>query len=163
VSTRQVRSSICDYCTERDAGSESLPAPGNAVCRPQNRKGYLSRFLLAAVILMTVSAAAALIYVFEPAQFQRVPLCLFNKLTGLQCPACGATRATHHLLHGNFASAFRLNPLVFVFYPILGYGLLSEILELVAGITLPAIRFSRAGAWTIAACVVAFTILRNIL
>jgi len=40
-----------------------------------------------------------------------LPVCLFRELTGLLCPGCGSLRAAHELLHGNIASALRLNPL----------------------------------------------------
>lgn len=45
-----------------------------------------------------------------------VPLCLFHKFTGLDCPLCGCTRAFHAICHGDVAQAFGLNifsPLIF--------------------------------------------------
>jgi Protein of unknown function (DUF2752) len=40
--------------------------------------------------------------------------CPFRTLTGWWCPGCGLTRATHHLLHGDLAQAFRFNAFVVV-------------------------------------------------
>ena len=37
--------------------------------------------------------------------------CPFKLLTGLPCPLCGLTRACFALLHGDWVSALRLNPL----------------------------------------------------
>ena len=38
--------------------------------------------------------------------------CPFRAATGWWCPGCGLTRATHHLLHGDIATALRFNALV---------------------------------------------------
>lgn len=35
-----------------------------------------------------------------------LPRCPFNWATGLLCPACGGTRMTYDLMHGDFAAAF---------------------------------------------------------
>ncbi len=40
--------------------------------------------------------------------------CPFLMLTGWQCPFCGGTRLGSALLHGDIASAFAYNPVVFV-------------------------------------------------
>jgi len=37
--------------------------------------------------------------------------CLFHKITGLPCPACGSTRAVISFLSGNFIEAISINPL----------------------------------------------------
>ena len=58
------------------------------------------------------AAGAAVLFYFPPEQVRFFPRCAFNALTGLQCPGCGGLRATHQLLHGNFAVAWQLNPLV---------------------------------------------------
>jgi Protein of unknown function (DUF2752) len=42
------------------------------------------------------------------------PGCTFHALTGLPCVTCGATRATIHFFHGQFAAAWNWNPLVFL-------------------------------------------------
>ncbi len=38
-------------------------------------------------------------------------LCIFKNVTGYPCPACGSTRATILLLHGQFFDSIMLNPL----------------------------------------------------
>ena len=40
------------------------------------------------------------------------PVCQFHRLTGLNCPGCGMTRALYALLHGNFSTALRDNALL---------------------------------------------------
>lgn len=41
-----------------------------------------------------------------------VPSCVFQGLTGLPCPTCGATRSIVHLAHGDIAASFGMNPLI---------------------------------------------------
>ena len=51
-----------------------------------------------------VAAGAAWMAVFfvDPAMQSFLPPCLFHAFTGLYCPGCGATRALHRLVHGDF-------------------------------------------------------------
>jgi hypothetical protein len=63
-------------------------------------------------------SAGGMLYWFDPAEVHFLPLCTFHALTGLYCPGCGATRAVHHLLHGDLAGAFAMNPLMIVSAPI---------------------------------------------
>jgi hypothetical protein len=41
-------------------------------------------------------------------------LCLIKQLSGVACPACGTTRATHALLLGHVSESLMTNPLGFV-------------------------------------------------
>ena len=70
-----------------------------------------------ALSAICVSAAAAVLYRFDPSTAGFYPHCLFHDLTGLQCPGWGTTRALHHLLHGDVAGALRLNAMLFVVVP----------------------------------------------
>jgi hypothetical protein len=45
-------------------------------------------------------------------------VCLFKNVTGIPCPACGSTRATIQLLHGEFLNSILINP----------FGILTNIL-----------------------------------
>ncbi|HPE38656.1 MAG TPA: DUF2752 domain-containing protein [Bacillota bacterium] len=47
--------------------------------------------------------------------------CPFKKLTGLPCPACGATRAYVSALHLDFAKAFYYHPLFPILLPMCYY------------------------------------------
>ncbi len=40
------------------------------------------------------------------------PPCLFHRMTGLNCPGCGGTRAISAMLRLDFAAAFWYNPLI---------------------------------------------------
>lgn len=57
-------------------------------------------------------AGAAYVAVQDPAEGGVFVPCPFRTLTGWWCPGCGLTRATHHLLRGQLADAFRFNLLV---------------------------------------------------
>jgi hypothetical protein len=57
-----------------------------------------------------VAAAAALVYLFDPASTAFYPSCPLRALTGLLCPLCGGLRAAHELLHGRVLDAVALNP-----------------------------------------------------
>lgn len=57
-------------------------------------------------------AGAAYVAVQDPADGGVFLPCPFRTLTGWWCPGCGLTRATHHLLRGQFVDAMRFNLLV---------------------------------------------------
>ena len=70
-------------------------------------------FVPAAIGLFVVAAlvVSGTVFFFDPATHHFFPGCTFHKLTGLNCPGCGATRSLHALLHGNFLTALRDNAL----------------------------------------------------
>ena len=45
--------------------------------------------------------------------------CIIYKITGLECPGCGITRAIVEISKGNFSKALEYNALCFSVYPIL--------------------------------------------
>ena len=88
--------------------------------------------------------------------------CVFNKITGLQCPGCGATRMAMALAKFQFVAAFKYNAFLFITGPfILGSIIFNEV------------RFVRtgqrpSGKWGIAMIVMLilaliYGVLRNIL
>lgn len=64
-----------------------------------------------------IIAGAAYLFFFEPGKTGFFPACPFRSLTGFTCPGCGTTRALHQILHGHFATAFTLNPLLLLSIP----------------------------------------------
>jgi hypothetical protein len=76
------------------------------------------------IIWSMLLAGAAYLFVFEPGKSGFFPACPFRLLTGFTCPGCGSTRAMHEILHGHFASAFMLNPLLLLAIPFLLFALL---------------------------------------
>ncbi len=67
-----------------------------------------------AAIILAVTAAgiAATVFFFNPSAHKFYPVCQFHRLTGLNCPSCGMTRALYALLHGDFSTALRDNALL---------------------------------------------------
>ncbi|MEO9236781.1 MAG: DUF2752 domain-containing protein [Jatrophihabitantaceae bacterium] len=58
------------------------------------------------------------LYLFNP-NTSRIPLCPLHAMTGLWCPLCGVTRASHALLHGQLGTALQDNLLFVLALPLL--------------------------------------------
>lgn len=66
---------------------------------------------VAGVLLLGAIAGLLLIALKDPRTHGLGVLCPSRRFLGIYCPGCGTTRATYDLLHGEFARAFRSNPL----------------------------------------------------
>jgi hypothetical protein len=66
----------------------------------------------------TALAALPVLYNVDPSS-THLPLCPLHAVTGLNCPLCGATRATYALLHGQLSTALHDNALYVVALPFL--------------------------------------------
>jgi Protein of unknown function (DUF2752) len=67
----------------------------------------------------------------------RFGICIFHKMTGLECPLCGMTRAFYAISHGHFAQAIHFNAFSLALYFLLVGLLLRDSLQLLAGIRIP--------------------------
>jgi len=115
--------------------------------------------ILVAVVFLL--AATPLLYFFAPEQHRFYPRCLFHSLTRWQCPGCGGLRAAHHLLHGDLAGAWRLNPLVVGLIPFVAvWGLIFAVTQDGAYRILKLCGKPRL-LWGLLGVVVLFGILRN--
>ncbi|UQX88333.1 DUF2752 domain-containing protein [Jatrophihabitans telluris] len=76
---------------------------------------------LPAVPLVTAGTAvlASVGLYFVNPNTTHVPLCPFHAVTGLNCPLCGATRATYALLHGDVVTALHDNAVYVLGLPLL--------------------------------------------
>lgn len=93
-----------------------------------------------------------------------MPGCFFRKLTDLECPGCGMTRATYAVLHGRFADAFRLNPVGMILFPLAMIGLGLEILGWVRGKAVyPRLSVGKWGSIAIAAILIIWWVVRNVI
>ena len=72
----------------------------------------LARVARGAPLGFAVAGLAALpvIYLANP-NANHVPMCPLHAFTGLDCPLCGATRATYALMHGQLGTALGDNAL----------------------------------------------------
>lgn len=77
---------------------------------------HLHRGHLAAAI--AGGAALAVVGLVDPSRHTLGPPCPLKVLTGLDCPMCGATRATHQLLRGDVAAALDFNALYVALLPV---------------------------------------------
>lgn len=108
-----------------------------------------------------LAVGAAILFWFDPARHAFYPVCLFHRVTGLDCPGCGGLRALHQLLHGQLLEAFRLNPIVVTAIPLVGWlGIRSWINRRRGG---------RAGQtsvlwviWVLVVLLVVFAVARNL-
>lgn len=60
-------------------------------------------------LLALALAAGAAAVVFITRLLGGIRLCPFNRITGLNCPGCGNTRALLALLHGRFGESIKYN------------------------------------------------------
>lgn len=101
-------------------------------------------------------------YRFNPAHYS-FPKCPFLVLTGWKCAGCGSQRALHHLLHGNFYAAFKLNCLLVIALP---YLLLGYTIEYTSwGKTKTALRqvfYGQRAMLTVLMVILSFWVLRNL-
>jgi hypothetical protein len=131
--------------------------PVNANAHPVGRVRLLNATMLALVVVLV-----GLLWWFDPAQ-AGLPLCTFHAMTGFDCPGCGATRATHELLHGRLLAAWRYNSLWVVLLPLAVYMALSEFRVLRGGRPLPGDLARQRTFWlSVGAVAIVFAIVRNL-
>ncbi|MGH9208906.1 MAG: DUF2752 domain-containing protein [Acidimicrobiales bacterium] len=83
------------------------------------------------------------------------PICPFRLLTGWNCPACGALRMTHDVLHGDLAAAITDNVFLLVGIPVLAGWILLRRRRQEALLPIPAVV-------TLVLAAIAWTVLRNL-
>ncbi len=123
---------------------------------------HKDRALLVSVIVLLLAFAAYQLRQDGGAGW--MPGCFFRKLTDLECPGCGMTRATYAVLHGRFADAFRLNPVGIILFPLAMIGLGLEILGWVRGKAVyPRLSVGKWGSIAIAAILIIWWVVRNMI
>lgn len=80
--------------------------------------------------------------------------CPFRAVTGLWCPLCGGLRAAADLTHGAVAASLSSNMLVVP-------TVVVAVFAWLAWVSGRRVQPHRAALWTVAALVVAFTLVRN--
>lgn len=91
-----------------------------------------------------------------------LPRCVFREATGYLCPGCGSGRATHSLLHGRLALAWRCNPLFVIALPLMTAGLVNEAVRAARGRPLWRWRMPGRLLLAIVVVVVLFGVVRNL-
>ncbi len=118
-------------------------------------------------LLLFVILAAVLVYYYvtEPALREVVSPyhCLFYRITGMLCPACGGTRAMIHLLDGRFLLALKSNALAVLALPLVVYGMVVVFrLAFDSRFGTGDVWIAPALLWSMPVIVVIFWIIRNI-
>jgi hypothetical protein len=80
------------------------------------------RYSLWGLTVLGVICVAYTLYWHEPTANSWYPRCFLHQYTGLHCPGCGGTRASHLLLHGHWWAAVQMNPLLIIGLPIILAG-----------------------------------------
>jgi hypothetical protein len=134
------------------SGDES---PHSKPCGPVPRR-------VATLLVCTTILLLGLLWWFDPAE-AHLPMCTFHVLTGLQCPGCGATRATHELLHGRLLAAWHYNALWVLMLPAVVYAAASEMRLLAGRRPLPGDLPRRPWFWVaVVAAAMVFFVVRNL-
>jgi hypothetical protein len=121
--------------------------------------------IVALAQLLGIAAVLAILAWRHPTELP-IPSCP-SRMLGLYCPGCGSTRATHLLLRGEFAAAWRHNPgLVVVGVPALAIYVVGLLLALCTGRSIRVLPFGPAtAAWfgaILVTALVAWAVVRNL-
>ncbi len=123
---------------------------------------YLRAFKLAVLIPTVAAAAAVIVGLCWRWISEFIPPCMFETITGLNCMACGATRATFALARGDLLTAVYYNPLYVV---LLGWALYLYIRLVLSLIVRPYRKYSfsltLSQGIAVSAVCIAFTLIRN--
>jgi hypothetical protein len=136
-----------------NAGMNAVPPKISAPPSPTTFAGI--------VLTATALGVGALVFFFNPATHGFYPVCTFHKLTGWNCPGCGATRALYALLHGNVSTALRDNALFLFALLALAVRALWFAAKKFRGQTNGEF-FPTKFLWPLLAVALVFTVLRNL-
>lgn len=116
----------------------------------------------AIVLLLFLVAALCYFYFLNPENNNNTfATCILKYTTGYDCPGCGGQRALHHILHGNLVQAFKLNPFIYILFPVISYYLVRNIL-IPFNVILPPIKLSNRTILLVLILLLLFAILRNL-
>lgn len=139
------------------------PSPVAQVEKPNLKHQIRLRLALVLVMLVLFGFGSYVLATVPPTPNSWYPKCTLHESTGLHCPGCGTTRATHAALQGHFLAALRYNILAVIFVPVVLFAVGRHAVRWV----LDKPYFARTGLsnrWTYAIliAVVLFGIARNI-
>jgi hypothetical protein len=108
-----------------------------------------------------LAGATAYTGLLDPTTSDAFPLCPLKAGTGLDCPACGALRAVHALVHLDLAAAADHNLLLVVALPFLALGYVWW-LGRSLGWRLPRVSIPRGLFPALVMAAMAFAVVRNL-
>ena len=89
--------------------------------------------------------------------------CLFRAVTGFLCPGCGVTRLCLALLRGDWAAAWNANPVLLLLLPVLAVLAVRLGVRYVREGRAAGSRWENALMWAVAALLVAWGFVRNLI
>lgn len=104
---------------------QTPPSPSSQEGVPKNTSLKLFEVLLFLFLLCAVSLGLLV----SPDILSQQSFCLFQRLTGFDCPGCGLTRAFLLIPRGRWALAFDLNPAAFLIYLLFLFLIVKIILQ----------------------------------
>ena len=115
------------------------------------------------IIALLILIIIAIIFLFfiDPNGSSIFPPCTFYRLTGLYCPGCGSLRCLHQFLHGHLQTGFKLNPLMVLSLPFLGYAFISRVIFVIRGKPFPNTFIPAFWIWLLLGFILAFWVVRN--
>ena len=126
----------------------------------------MRRSLVAAPVAcgcLLLGAAGYLAVVDPAAPGTHLPACPLYELTGVWCPGCGLTRATHALLRGHIGTALGYNLFVPIFLGAIIVGWWAWMRSALGRTPMRWLtRMPLAAFWGLAVALVTFGVLRNI-
>jgi hypothetical protein len=122
----------------------------------------VARWWEPALAVGVLAAVSIYTFVSNPYAGGVFPSCVFLAGSGHYCPGCGGLRAAHSLMHGDFAAAMDMNPVVVLIIIPLGIVALGWWILRTAGVAPPPPRLSTGAAWALPILLFVFWIVRNI-
>lgn len=110
--------------TQADHGTETPPILRNA-----DASSWPSRLLFGSVFL-AIAIIVAFFALVDPTEAPLYPKCPLLSASGLHCPTCGASRALHALVHGEWQVALDRNAFVVGAFPLVGTYLIAHVFQL---------------------------------
>lgn len=111
--------------------------------------------------MVALIAGATMLRSYSPGSLH-LPPCPFHALTGLYCPGCGSTRALHHLLNMEFATALKCNFLAVATLPYMLALFGVKALRRLGIWHGPTLELPVNWTWWLTAVVIAWWIVRNL-
>jgi hypothetical protein len=128
----------------------SPPAPG--------RRGRMFLFIGACC----AAPALILVYAVAPEDSNLFPKCFFFLVTGLHCPGCGATRALHALLHGQWEQAMAYNALFLLTLPFVAWYGIKMVVATAFGLPFRTSSYLNTFVMTWLVLALVFAVIRNL-
>lgn len=146
----------------RDMDADRRDPPPTRATAPPTRAGTTAARLAApAAVLAAAAGAFAYVGTVDPNEPGHYPVCPLLRFTGLYCPGCGGLRSAHAFVHGDLAAALQANAPAVVGYLVLAVLWTVWVVRAARGRPLR-IDLAPAHLWTLGACLLVFTVVRNL-